>query len=75
MAKKITSVQQHEQQVQIKEIAAPATPPTGYVYIYAKSDGKLYVKDDAGTETDLTAGGTGGGLTQAQVLAITSLRV
>ena len=76
MAKKIQSVQQHEQQMSVKEVAAPATPPAGYVYIYAKADGKLYIKDDTGAETDLTATAAGGsGLTQAQVLALTSLRV
>lgn len=32
------------------EGAAPSTPPTGEVHLYAKSDGLLYWKDDAGTE-------------------------
>ena len=32
------------------EGAAPATPGTGLVKAYAKSDGLLYWKDDAGTE-------------------------
>jgi hypothetical protein len=40
------------------EAAAPATPGANKVALYAKSDGKLYIKDDAGTETDLTATGT-----------------
>jgi len=31
-----------------------ATPDTGKVKIYAKTDSKLYIKDDAGLETDLT---------------------
>lgn len=39
------------------EVAAPSTPSAASVIVYAKSDGKLYIKDDAGTETDLTAGG------------------
>ena len=39
------------------EGSAPGTPPTGYVYVYAKSDGDLYIKDDTGTETNLTAAG------------------
>jgi hypothetical protein len=47
--------------VTVPEIAAPATPGANKVVIYAKSDGKLYIKDDAGTETDLTAVGGGGG--------------
>lgn len=42
----------------VPEIVAPATPATGKVVIYAKSDGKLYIKDDTGTETDLTAAGS-----------------
>jgi hypothetical protein len=32
------------------EGAAPATPATGRIKLYAKSDGLLYWKDDAGTE-------------------------
>lgn len=43
--------------ITVPEIAAPSTPAAGTVHIYAKSDGKLYIKDDAGTETDLTGGG------------------
>lgn len=39
---------------------APGTPDSGTVALYAKSDGKTYIKDDAGTETDLTASGGGG---------------
>jgi hypothetical protein len=38
------------------EQTAPATPTTGRVAIYPKTDGKPYSKDDAGTEYDLTAG-------------------
>lgn len=37
------------------EGAAQATPPSGTAVTYVKTDGKLYLKDDAGTETDLTA--------------------
>lgn len=44
---------------ELSEIAAPATPSAGKVRLYAKTDGKLYIKDDTGTETDLTASGTG----------------
>jgi hypothetical protein len=33
------------------EAAAPATPATGKVALYAKTDGRVYSKDDAGTET------------------------
>jgi hypothetical protein len=41
---------------------APATPSTGQVVVYAKSDKLLYQKDDTGLETGL-AGGGGGGMT------------
>lgn len=58
----------------LAEGAAPATPATGKVTVYAKTDGKLYSKDDAGTETpaggmtdgdkgDITVGGSGTTLT------------
>ncbi len=33
------------------EGSAPGTPPSGHVYLYAKTDGRLYSKDDAGTES------------------------
>lgn len=39
---------------------AAATPGAGTVVVYAKADGKLYSKDDAGAET-LVSGGAGGG--------------
>jgi hypothetical protein len=42
------------------EIAAPAAPAAGYVRLYAKSDGLLYSKDDAGAETVVTGSGGGG---------------
>lgn len=41
----------------LDEIAAPGTPSAGKVAIYPKTDGKLYIKDDTGTETDLTSAG------------------
>jgi hypothetical protein len=49
--------------VELAEIAAPDTPASGYGRLYAKTDGLLYFKNDAGTEYDLTAGGgiTGSG--------------
>jgi hypothetical protein len=38
--------------LQFVETAQPAgNPPTGHAYVYVKSDGRIYVKDDAGTET------------------------
>lgn len=47
--------------VYVSEQSAPSTPASGKVVVYAKTDGKLYAKDDAGTEYDLTASGGGGG--------------
>lgn len=42
--------------IQIEEQATPATPEAGYVGLYAKSsDGLLYSKDDAGTESLVSA--------------------
>jgi len=46
--------------LELTEASAPSTPGSGKVRVYAKSDGKLYQKDDAGTETDLAASGGGG---------------
>lgn len=43
------------------EAAAPSTPAANKVVIYAKSDGLMYSKDDAGTET-LMSGGSGSGI-------------
>jgi len=37
--------------------SAGGTPAAGKVAMYAKADGKLYSKDDAGTETELGGGG------------------
>lgn len=39
------------QYIDVKEEAAPGNPPAGYVRVYAKSDGRLYSKDDAGVES------------------------
>jgi hypothetical protein len=49
----------------VEQATPPGTPPAGQVYVYPKSDGKLYAKDDAGTEYDLTGGGGGGGSSTA----------
>lgn len=38
-------------QIILQESAAPSTPSTGNVSVYAKTDGKLYSKDDAGSES------------------------
>lgn len=51
--------------VLLPEQTAPGTPATGRVALYAKTDGKVYIKDDAGTETDITTPGGGGGSSSA----------
>ncbi|MCP4930241.1 MAG: hypothetical protein GY918_14405, partial [Gammaproteobacteria bacterium] len=52
-----SDVHRVEDHVLLDEVAAPATPVTGKVAMYTKSDGKLYIKDDAGLETDCTGSG------------------
>lgn len=46
--------------IDFNEAAAPATPAAAKSRLYAKADGLLYSKDDAGVET-LVSGGAGGG--------------
>lgn len=46
--------------IEFQEMTAPATPDSGSLVVYAKTDGKIYAKNDAGTESDLTAGSAGG---------------
>ena len=48
-------------QVVFTEAAAPGTPGSNKLAIYAKTDSKLYKKDDAGVETEIGAGGAGSG--------------
>ncbi len=43
-----------------KEVISGDTPDSGYVNVYAKTDGKIYSKDAIGTEYDLTAGASSG---------------
>jgi hypothetical protein len=50
----------------ISEGAAPSTPATGKVAVYAKTDGRVYGKDDVGTEFNMT------GLTLGTLTASTS---
>ena len=45
--------------LEFAEAAAPSTPASGIVRIYAKTDGSLYQRDDAGTETGLAGGSSG----------------
>lgn len=44
------------------EAAAPSTPASGTVVVYAKADGLIYSKDDAGTETLMSSGAGSGGV-------------
>jgi len=54
----------------VTEIAAPAAPSAGSVRIYAKTgSGELCSKSSGGTETCMSAGGGGGGVTYADVAA------
>lgn len=39
----------------VEQGSAPATPSSGQARLYRKSDNKLYVKDDAGVETEVGA--------------------
>lgn len=55
--------------ITVPEIAAPSTPASGKVVVYAKSDGLLYSKDDAGTETGLSGGGGGAFIGQSDTPA------
>lgn len=43
--------------IRLAESAAPDTPASGYFQVYAKTDGKLYCKNDAGTEICLSDAG------------------
>lgn len=47
------------------EAAAPSTPASGRVVVYAKADGLMYSKDDAGVETLMSGGATGAVATDA----------
>lgn len=46
----------------LPEVSASATPPSGKVSVYAKTDGQLYLKNDAGVESPVGGGGGGSGL-------------
>lgn len=48
--------------IDFAEGAAPGTPGANKVSLYAKADGLLYSKDDAGLETVVTGGGGGGSI-------------
>lgn len=55
----------------VSEGGSTATPAAGQVTVYAKADGLLYQKDDAGVET-LLAGGAGGAPSTADYLVGTA---
>lgn len=61
LTNKTLTADQHDGYSDYAEIAAPSTPASGKVRLYAKSDGLLYSKDDAGAETVVSGGGGGGG--------------
>ena len=46
----------------LPEVSASTTPPSGKVSVYAKTDGQLYLKNDAGVESPVGGGGGGSGL-------------
>lgn len=46
-------------QVDFTNGSAPSTPASGHVTIYSKTDKLMYMKDDTGTETALSGGGSG----------------
>jgi len=60
----------------LPEGAAPSTPSTGYVSMYAKADGLLYSKDDAGVETQLALalGVTAGKAQQVDQTVVATVR-
>lgn len=45
----------------MQQIATPTTPASNTIKMYQKSDDKLYILNDAGTETEVGGGGGGGG--------------
>jgi len=49
------------QKIEYAEVAAPSTPAAAKVVTYAKSDGLVYSKDDAGVETLMSSGPAAGG--------------
>jgi hypothetical protein len=61
LTNKTLTADKHDSYSDYAEIASPATPPSATVRVYAKSDGLIYIKDDAGVETALGGGGGGGG--------------
>lgn len=52
-----------------EQSSAPGTPPSGYQYVYPKTDGKMYAKNSSGVETEITSGG----ITFEEVMRIKSI--
>jgi hypothetical protein len=49
----VTSLMTNNGHCVLAEIATPATPPVGFMSLYAKNDKKLYALDSDGVETAL----------------------
>jgi hypothetical protein len=49
--------------------SSPSAPSSGYQKIYAKTNGKLYAKNSADVETELT-NGPGGGISLSDVYPV-----
>ncbi len=45
--------------IEFRKMPVPVTPPSGSLTLYAGTDGRLYLKDDSGSEFDLTTGAVG----------------
>jgi len=73
MANRIISDDAEINSVRLKESAAPATPASGYGQLYAKTDGKIYFKNDDGLEVDLTLTGSASAAASALKGAIVSV--
>jgi hypothetical protein len=57
--------------IKLRQQAAPANPAAGLVLAYAKADGRMYCRDSAGTEYDLTTSGLAATLANATTVAET----
>jgi hypothetical protein len=47
--------------IDIPEVTVASNPPSGWWRLFFKTDGKLYKRNSAGTETEIGSGGGGGG--------------
>lgn len=62
----------HSKALELRHIATPTgNPPAGALFLYGKSDGKLYTKDSAGVEAAVAGAGGGGGASGATLDATT----